>query len=133
MKILTHVDLGKAFESLKNSLIEIEKTTKEEKPTTFESGLKYANAYGRLSATVLCHIAGNTDTSYHFLDEALKTPPKAPEGYPEAPTLLLYAQTHWTEDDIPKSLFVAPGQFVGEDGIYTAPENQLHNPSNIHP
>ena len=54
-------------------------------------------------------------------------------GSGKTTTLLLYAQTHWTEDDIPKSLFVAPGQFVGEDGIYTAPENQLHNPSNIHP
>lgn len=111
MKILTHVDLGKAFESLKNTLIEIEKDTKEQKETVLDTGLKYAGAYGRLSAAVLFHIANNTDTSYHFVDDALKSAEKAPEGYPEAPTLLLHEQTHWNEETFP----------------------DITNPSNIHP
>lgn len=113
MKISPHVDLGKSFESLKTTLIEIEKLTKEDKPTLFDTGVKYANAYGRLSVAVQIHIATTTDTSYLFLEEALKTPEKPlPEGFDEAPTLLLYDQTHYGEfanlNDIPTELFTQP-------------------------
>jgi len=112
MKILPYVDLGKAFESLKNDLIRIEKLTKEDKPTAFDTGLKYADAYGRLSAAVQCHISLNTDTDFDFLTEAVKTPEKPlSEAASEAPTLLLYAQTHWDEETFP----------------------DITNPSNIHP
>lgn len=108
MKILIYVDLGKAFERLKNDLIEVEKMTLEEKPTIQETGEKYARAYGRLSASVQCHISANTDTDYGFLGRALK---EAENGYNEAPTLLLYEQTHWKDEgvnDIPENLFTAP-------------------------
>lgn len=106
MKILPYVDLGKAFESLKNSLIEIEKEAKEDKPTMLETGQKYARAYGRLSAACQVHIAANTDTDYGFVRKALET---SENGANEAPTLLLYEQTHWpNNDDIPAELFISP-------------------------
>jgi hypothetical protein len=100
MIILPYVDLGKAFESLKNTMIEVEKEAKEDAPTIFDTANKYAKAYGRLSGAVQCHIAVNTDTSFHFLEEALKTPEKPlSEAAIEAPTLLLYDQTHWQEEE----------------------------------
>jgi len=101
MKILTHVDLGKAFESLKNSLIEVEKEVKEDMPTMLETGQKYARAYGRLSAACQVHIASNTDTDYGFVRKALETPKNTltDEAASEAPTLLLYDQTHWQEEE----------------------------------
>jgi hypothetical protein len=86
MKILNHVDLGKAFEDLKKTLIEVEKETQENSPTILDSGIKYASAYGRLSGAVQCHICANTDTEFGFIREALKTPGDAAT---EAPTLLL--------------------------------------------
>ena len=49
MKILTHVDLGKAFESLKETVIEVEKKLKNDGD--------YPAAYGRLSAAAEYHIA----------------------------------------------------------------------------
>jgi len=105
MKILPYVDLGKAFESLKNSLIEIEKEAKEDKPTMLETGQKYARAYGRLSAVVQGHISANTDTDYGFLQEALKG---AENGSGEAPTLLRYDHN---PDDLPVGLFESPKTF----------------------
>jgi len=109
MKILPYVDLGKAFESLKNSLIEIEKEATEDKETILASGQKYAKAYGRLSAAVEWHIGWNTDTEFGFLRKALESPEKPlSEAASEAPTLLLYEQTHWNESDIPDELFCKP-------------------------
>jgi len=99
MKINPNIDLGKAFESLKKDLIDIEIESQKEAETVLDSGMKYARAYGRLSAAVQCHIAANTDTSYLFLREALKTPEKPlPEGFDQAPTLLLYEQLNWKDD-----------------------------------
>ena len=98
MKILTHVDLGKSFESLKKTLIEVETEVRKDQPTVLDTGIKYANAYGRLSAAVLCHIAGNTDTSYHFLDEARK----------EAENNPLHDALNWKDpDDLPDIFHVA--------------------------
>jgi len=105
MKILPHVDLGKAFESLKNKLIEVEKEVKEDMPTMLETGQKYAKAYGRLSAVVQGHISANTDTDYGFLQEALKG---AENGSGEAPTLLRYDHN---PDDLPVGLFESPKTF----------------------
>ena len=90
MKVLTHIDLGKAFEDLKKTLIETEIAVKKDQPTVLDTGLKYAEAYGKLSGAVQCHIAGNTDQSYHFLADALKM---AENGHEEAPTLFLYQST----------------------------------------
>jgi len=104
MKISPNIDLGKAFESLKKDLIDIERESQKDEKTLLDTGMKYARAYGRLSAAVLIHIAANTDTSYLFLREALKTPEN---GASEAPTLLLYEQLNW-EDDIPDLLFCKP-------------------------
>jgi len=103
MKVLTYVDLGKAFESLKKTVIEVEKQVKRPTESILDTGRKYAGAFGTLSAAVQCHIAANTDTNYGFVEKALKTPEN---GYSEAPTLLLYDQTHW--DDIPDELFSKP-------------------------
>ena len=99
MKILPYVDLGAAFESLKKTLIDVERDVRKPETTILDTGIKYAGAYGRLAGAVLCHIAGNTDTSYHFLTEALKTPENVPisEAASEAPTVLLYDQTHWED------------------------------------
>jgi len=104
MKINPNIDLGKAFESLKKDLIDIERESQKAAETVLDSGIKYARAYGRLSAAVQCHIAANTDTSYLFLRDALKTPENSAS---EAPTLLLYEQLNW-DDDIPDELFCKP-------------------------
>lgn len=95
MKILAHVDLGKAFESLKNTLIEVEMEAKKDTHNVLDTGMKYASALGRLSAAVTWHIASNTDTSFDFLDKALKMPEN---DYSEAPTLLLHEQLNWHEE-----------------------------------
>jgi len=104
MKILTHVDLGKAFESLKETIIDVEKKLK--------SDGNYPAAYGRLSAAAEYHIAWNTDTNFGFVRKALETPKNTltDEAASEAPTLLLYEQTHWdeSEGDIPDELFCKP-------------------------
>lgn len=86
MKILTHVSLEEAFESLKKTLIETEKEVRQEKNSVLDRALKYANAYGRLSGAIQHHIAWNTDTDFGFLDEARK---EAENGSDEAPTVLL--------------------------------------------
>jgi hypothetical protein len=87
MKVLTHVNLGEAFESLKKTLIETEKQVAEDKTTVLDAGLKYANAYGRLSAAVEHHIFMNTDTNLGFIRQALESPEN---GSNEAPTILLH-------------------------------------------
>lgn len=102
MKILNHVDLGKAFESLKKTLIEVENQVREDKPTVLDTGMKFANAYGRLSAAVEIHIAMNTDTGFGFLDNARK---EAENGSNDIPTLARYEDN---PDDIPDSLFCKP-------------------------
>ena len=107
MKILNHVDLGKSFESLKNDLIRIEKLTKEDKPTVFDTGLKYADAYGRLSAAVEWHISMNTDTDFGFVRKALET---AKNGSDSIPTLARYENN---PDDIPTELFTQPNGYGG--------------------
>ena len=94
MEILKHIDLGKAFESLKKTLIEVEKEVKKEVPTVLDTGIKYAHAYGRLFAAVQCHIADNTDESYSFVRDALKMA-ENPEGYPEQPEKLLFDQLNY--------------------------------------
>jgi hypothetical protein len=66
MKILDHVDLGRAFESLKKTFLEVEKEARKEEPTVLGTGVKYAKAFGRLSAAVQSHICDNTDTPYGF-------------------------------------------------------------------
>lgn len=100
MTIRPGVNLGEAFEQLKSDLIRIEKTFRADTKDT-----KYAAAYGSLSACVQHHIAWNTDESYHFLSNAVKTPEN---GSGEAPTLLLYDALHWLESDIPDELFSKP-------------------------
>lgn len=112
MKFRQNIDLGKAFETLKNDLIRIEKQTKEDKPTVLDTGLKYADAYGRLSAAVQYHIAWNTDIGFDFLQKALETPENA-----EIPTLERHINN--PDDDVPNDIFPH--------------RNDLHNPSNIHP
>lgn len=107
MKILNHVDLGKAFESLKKTLIEVENQVREDKPTVLDTGMKYANAYGRLSAAVEIHIAMNTDTGFGFLDNARKA---AENGSNDIPTLARYEDN---PDDIPESLFTQPNGYGG--------------------
>ena len=102
MKILTNVNLAEAFESLKKTLIETEKQAAEDKPTVLDTGMKYANAYGRLSAAVEIHIAMNTDTGFGFLDNARKA---AENGSNDIPTLARYEDN---PDDIPDSLFCKP-------------------------
>ena len=92
MKVLNHVDLGKAFEMFKNSLIEIDGELREKNKDvkdSFESSLNYAHAYGRLSGAAIIHIAYNTDTDYSFLSDALK---EAENASNEAPTLYLHDQ-----------------------------------------
>lgn len=102
MKILTNVNLAESFESLKKTLIETEKQAAEDKPTVLDTGMKFANAYGRLSAAVEIHIAMNTDTGFGFLDNA----PKAAEnGSNDIPTLARYEDN---PDDIPDTLFCKP-------------------------
>ena len=107
MKILNHVDLGKAFESLKKTLIEVENQVREDKPTVLDTGMKFANAYGRLSAAVEIHIAMNTDEGFGFLDNASKA---AENGSNDIPTLARYENN---PDDIPGSLFTQPNGYGG--------------------
>jgi len=100
MTIRPGVNLGEAFKKFKTQLQAVTDAKKE-------TGEDYALNFGRLqgaSKALLIECCGSDAAS-------------------EAPTLLLYAQTHWEDEpnDIPSDLFVAPGQFVGEDGIYTAP------------
>lgn len=102
MKILNHVDLGKAFESLKKDLIDIERESQKETATILDAGTKYARAYGRLSAAVEIHIAMNTDTGFGFLDNARKA---AENGSNDIPTLARYEDN---PDDIPDTLFCKP-------------------------
>lgn len=99
MKILTNVNLAESFESLKMTLIETEKQAAEDKPTVLDTGMKFANAYGRLSAAVEIHIAMNTDTGFGFLDNARKA---AENGSNDIPTLARYEDN---PDDIPDTLF----------------------------
>lgn len=85
MEILKYVDLGKAFESLKETLIETEKTVKG------NDEQKYPAAYGKLSAAVEFHIAWNTDTPFGFARKAVEVP----EGYPEQPDKILFNQLNY--------------------------------------
>ena len=102
MKILTNVNLAESFESLKKTLIDVENQVREDKPTVLDTGMKYANAYGRLSAAVEIHIAMSTDTGFGFLDNARKV---AENGSNYIPTLARYEDN---PDDIPDSLFCKP-------------------------
>lgn len=94
MRINNNVDLGKAFETLKRALLDIEKETKQDKPTTLETGMKYAHAYGRLSAVVQYHICMNTETSFIDLHKEMAAAGH-PEGYPEQPDKLLHEQLNY--------------------------------------
>ena len=94
MRINNNVDLGKAFEILKRDLLDIEKQANQDKPTTLETGMKYAHAYGRLSAVVQYHICMNTDTSFVNLHNEMKAT-EHPEGYPEQPEKLLFNQLNY--------------------------------------
>ena len=94
MKILKHVDLGKAFETLKRDLLDIEKQTKEDKQTVLDTGIKYANAYGRLSAVVQYHICMNTDTSFADLGKEMAATGH-PACYAEQPDKLLHEQLNY--------------------------------------
>ena len=94
MRINNNVDLDKAFETLKRDLLDIENRTKEDKPTAVETGMKYANAYGRLSAVVQYHICMNTDTSFVDLHKEMAATGH-PKGYPEQPDKLLHEQLNY--------------------------------------
>jgi len=107
MKILTNVNLAEAFESLKKTLIEVEKETRENKPTVLDTGLKYAHAYGRLSAAVEWHISMNTDTDFGFVRKALET---AKNGSDSIPTLARYENN---PDDLPTELFTQLNGYGG--------------------
>ena len=85
MRINNNVDLGKAFESLKEKFIETEKTIRG------KDEQKYPAAYGKLAAAVEFHIAWNTDTEFGFIRKALDVP----DGYPEQPEKLLNEQLNY--------------------------------------
>jgi hypothetical protein len=74
-----------------------------------EDEYKYPNAYGRLQSAVKGLFLACTDKYPEELNQKSATP-KAPEGYPEAPTLLLYDALHWEDEpnDIPDELFSKP-------------------------
>jgi hypothetical protein len=70
MKILHHIDLGKAFELLKKELIECEIVI-DKKPEGVP-GINYAEAYGRLAGASRSIICGYTDTTQYDLEEEIK-------------------------------------------------------------
>jgi len=91
MKVLTYVDLGRAFESLKKDIIDVEKKLRIDGD--------YPAAYGRLSAAAEFHVAWNTDTDFGFARKALETPEKTPES------TYLYDQLNWKDPDDLKGIF----------------------------
>lgn len=70
MKILQGVNLEKAFELLKNELLECESISTKNSAIT---GLSYAEAYGKLSGTVKGFICGLTDTGWNDMEDEMST------------------------------------------------------------